>query len=45
MSISAPVLVTGVTGDILAWNPLAHALLTGRLDVHAPEDPDHRWQP
>jgi len=39
------VLVTGVTGDVLVWNPLAHALLTGRLDVHAPEDPEHRWQP
>lgn len=38
-------LVTGVTGGILVWNPLAHTLLAGRLDVHAPEDPEHRWQP
>jgi hypothetical protein len=36
VSISAPVLMAGVTGDILARNPLAHTLLTGRLDVHAP---------
>ncbi|MGP4048443.1 helix-turn-helix transcriptional regulator [Streptomyces sp. 2A115] len=41
-SISAPVLVTGVTGDILAWNPVAHALFAGHLDVHAPENPEHR---
>ncbi|WP_069758202.1 hypothetical protein [Streptomyces sp. LUP47B] len=45
MSISAPVLMAGLTGDIPAWNPLAHTPLAGRLDVHAPEDPEHRWQP
>src|SRR3954463_8122493 len=33
VSISAPVLMAGLTGDIPAWNPLAHTPLAGRLDV------------
>jgi transcriptional regulator with XRE-family HTH domain len=41
-TIAGPVLVTGVTGDILAWNPSAHSLFAGHLDVSAPDDPRTR---
>ncbi|WP_171072364.1 MULTISPECIES: helix-turn-helix transcriptional regulator [unclassified Streptomyces] len=40
--ISGPVLVIDVAADILAWNPLAHALFAGHLDMHAPEHPQER---
>lgn len=31
-----PALVLGRRSDVLAWNPLGHALLAGRLDLDAP---------
>ncbi|MGW5381986.1 helix-turn-helix transcriptional regulator [Nocardia sp. NPDC003963] len=37
-----PALVLGRFVDILAWNPMAHALLAGHLDVDAPNRPDDR---
>ncbi|MFC4029891.1 helix-turn-helix domain-containing protein [Streptomyces polygonati] len=32
-----PAIVVGRSSDVLAWNRLAHALLAGHLDFHAPE--------
>ncbi|WP_121434559.1 helix-turn-helix domain-containing protein [Actinomadura pelletieri] len=37
-----PALAVGRRADVLAWNPLAHALLAGHLDLRAPERPDGR---
>ncbi|MEV0151046.1 MULTISPECIES: helix-turn-helix transcriptional regulator [unclassified Nonomuraea] len=37
-----PALVLGRFLDILAWNPMAHALLAGHLDLGAPDRPDDR---
>ena len=34
-----PALVMGRFLDVLAWNPMAHALLAGHLDVDAPNRP------
>ncbi|NUP27706.1 MAG: helix-turn-helix domain-containing protein [Nocardia sp.] len=39
---TAPALVLGRFVDILAWNPMAHALLAGHLDYAAPGRPDDR---
>ncbi|MFF2078401.1 helix-turn-helix domain-containing protein [Kitasatospora sp. NPDC058162] len=39
---SVPALVLGRRTDVLAWNPLGHALLAGNLDFHAPNDPARR---
>ncbi len=39
---NAPALVSGRRTDVLAWNPLAHALLAGHLDPSAPERPADR---
>jgi transcriptional regulator with XRE-family HTH domain len=33
-----PALVLGAHNDVLAWNPLGHALLAGHLDFDAPRD-------
>ncbi|MFG3050030.1 helix-turn-helix domain-containing protein [Kitasatospora sp. NPDC048239] len=37
-----PALVFGRFLDILAWNPMAHALLAGHLDLTAPQRPADR---
>ncbi|KAA0098760.1 transcriptional regulator [Mycolicibacterium sp. P1-18] len=37
-----PALVVGLRLDVLAWNPLAHALLAGHLDVDAVDRPAER---
>jgi transcriptional regulator with XRE-family HTH domain len=37
-----PAYVVGRYSDILAWNPLAHALLAGHVDFDAPLNPDDR---
>lgn len=37
-----PALVVGLRLDVLAWNPLAHALLAGHLDYDAVERPAER---
>lgn len=37
-----PALVLGRFVDVLAWNPMAHALLAGHLDFEAPNRPDDR---
>lgn len=37
-----PAYVVGRYADVLAWNPLAHALLAGHVDVDAPQRPDDR---
>ncbi|MFE3683068.1 helix-turn-helix transcriptional regulator [Streptomyces sp. NPDC059095] len=37
-----PALVLGRRSDVLAWNPLAHALLAGHLSPAAPEHPEDR---
>lgn len=37
-----PALVTGRRTDVLAWNPLGHALLAGHLDPTAPQRPADR---
>ncbi|MFJ8433985.1 helix-turn-helix domain-containing protein [Kitasatospora sp. NPDC094019] len=37
-----PALVLGRRTDVLAWNPLGHALLAGHLDFLAPDDPARR---
>ncbi|WP_344943343.1 helix-turn-helix transcriptional regulator [Actinomadura miaoliensis] len=37
-----PALVLGRFTDVLAWNPMAHALLAGHLDFDAPADPTGR---
>ncbi|QFG25528.1 helix-turn-helix transcriptional regulator [Actinomadura sp. WMMB 499] len=38
----APALVLGRRTDVLAWNPLAHALLAGHVDPTAPDRPADR---
>ncbi|GAA4957155.1 transcriptional regulator with XRE-family HTH domain [Nonomuraea thailandensis] len=37
-----PALVMGCFLDVLAWNPMAHALLAGHLDFGAPDRPADR---
>ncbi|WP_280426029.1 helix-turn-helix transcriptional regulator [Nocardia carnea] len=37
-----PALVMGRFVDVLAWNPMAHALLAGHLDFDAPNHPGNR---
>ncbi|WP_199442963.1 helix-turn-helix domain-containing protein [Umezawaea beigongshangensis] len=37
-----PALVLGRRTDVLAWNPLGHALLAGHVDPLSPEDPARR---
>ena len=37
-----PALVQGRATDILAWNPLGHALLAGHLDFDSADDPSTR---
>ncbi|MFD7258286.1 helix-turn-helix domain-containing protein [Streptomyces sp. NPDC059874] len=37
-----PAVVTGRRNDILAWNPLGHALFAGHLDATAPDRPADR---
>ncbi|MFH8614957.1 helix-turn-helix transcriptional regulator [Streptomyces sp. NPDC017979] len=37
-----PALVLGRRGDVLAWTPLAHALLAGHLSPTAPDRPEDR---
>ncbi|HEY3470075.1 MAG TPA: helix-turn-helix transcriptional regulator [Amycolatopsis sp.] len=37
-----PALVLGRRTDVLAWNPLGHALLAGHVDPLSPEDPVRR---
>ena len=37
-----PMLVLDRRNDVLAWNPLAHALLAGHLPHDAPDHPDER---
>lgn len=37
-----PALVLGRRSDVLAWNPLGHALLAGHLDADAPTSPSTR---
>ncbi|MFI5714613.1 helix-turn-helix transcriptional regulator [Nocardia sp. NPDC051750] len=37
-----PALVMGRFADVLAWNPMAHALLAGHLDFDAPNRPGDR---
>jgi transcriptional regulator with XRE-family HTH domain len=39
---AVPALVLGRFLDVLAWNPMAHALLAGHLDRAAPERPEDR---
>jgi transcriptional regulator with XRE-family HTH domain len=39
---NVPALLLGRRNDILAWNPLGHALLAGHLDPSAPEQPTTR---
>ncbi|MFC9744919.1 helix-turn-helix transcriptional regulator [Streptomyces niveus] len=39
---NTPALVLGRRTDVLAWNPLAHALLAGHLDPAAPDRPGDR---
>jgi transcriptional regulator with XRE-family HTH domain len=37
-----PAIVLGRRSEVLAWNPLAHRLLAGHYDFHAPERPADR---
>ncbi|MEV2214868.1 helix-turn-helix transcriptional regulator [Streptomyces sp. NPDC050997] len=37
-----PALVSGRRGDVLAWNPMGHALFASHLDFSAPQPPDDR---
>ncbi|WP_413807073.1 helix-turn-helix domain-containing protein [Streptomyces sp. OE57] len=37
-----PAVVLGLRFDVLAWNPLGHALIAGHLPADAPEHPDDR---
>ncbi|MFG3051062.1 helix-turn-helix domain-containing protein [Kitasatospora sp. NPDC048239] len=37
-----PAVVVGRRNEVLAWNPLGHALLAGQLDVQAPDRPEDR---
>lgn len=39
---SVPALLLGRRNDVLAWNPLGHALLAGHLPPAAPENPAER---
>ncbi|MEU6010671.1 helix-turn-helix transcriptional regulator [Streptomyces sp. NPDC047453] len=39
---NVPALLLGRRNDVLAWNPLGHALLAGHLDPSAPEQPATR---
>jgi transcriptional regulator with XRE-family HTH domain len=39
---TVPALLLGRRNDILAWNPLGHALIAGHLDPSAPERPETR---
>ncbi|MBB4703718.1 MmyB family transcriptional regulator [Sphaerisporangium siamense] len=39
---AVPALLLGRRNDVLAWNPLGHALLAGHLAPSAPERPDTR---
>ncbi|GAA4673494.1 helix-turn-helix domain-containing protein [Streptomyces youssoufiensis] len=39
---AVPALVLDARYDVLAWNPLGHALLAGHLDAGAPERPAER---
>ncbi|MGB9378130.1 MAG: helix-turn-helix domain-containing protein, partial [Mycobacteriales bacterium] len=39
---TVPALLLGRRNDILAWNPLGHALLAGHLEFTAPEGPSTR---
>lgn len=39
---TVPALLLGRRNDVLAWNPLGHALLAGHLDPSAPEQPETR---
>ncbi|WP_151772509.1 helix-turn-helix transcriptional regulator [Streptomyces abyssomicinicus] len=39
---SVPALLLGRRNDVLAWNPLGHALLAGHLDPDAPDGPGDR---
>jgi transcriptional regulator with XRE-family HTH domain len=39
---TVPALLLGRRNDILAWNPLGHALLAGHLPFAAPDDPATR---
>jgi transcriptional regulator with XRE-family HTH domain len=39
---NVPALVLGRRTDVLAWNPLAHALLTGHLEPNSPDRPTAR---
>lgn len=39
---NTPALVLGRRTDVLAWNPLAHALLAGHLDLAAPDRSEDR---
>ncbi|MCK2245064.1 MULTISPECIES: helix-turn-helix domain-containing protein [unclassified Crossiella] len=41
-TLNLPALILGRHTDILAWNPLAHALLAGHLDPAAPDTPATR---
>ncbi|HWO64493.1 MAG TPA: helix-turn-helix transcriptional regulator [Umezawaea sp.] len=38
----APAIVLGRRTDVLAWNPMGHAVFAGHLDFDAPEDPGGR---
>ncbi|GGT65650.1 helix-turn-helix domain-containing protein [Streptomyces purpureus] len=37
-----PAVVVDRRNDVLAWNPLGHALLGGHLEPHAPDTVEHR---
>ncbi|MEU1425372.1 helix-turn-helix transcriptional regulator [Kitasatospora sp. NPDC005751] len=37
-----PAVVVGLRNEVLAWNPLGHALLAGHLDAAAPDSPSAR---
>lgn len=37
-----PAVVLGRFGDVLAWNPLGHALLAGHVEFHAPQSASTR---
>ena len=37
-----PALVLGWRGDVLAWNPMGHALFGGHLPLDSPQDPARR---
>ncbi|MGW7609480.1 helix-turn-helix domain-containing protein [Streptomyces sp. NPDC054766] len=37
-----PAIALGLRGDVLAWNPMGHALFAGHLDPGTPDSPDRR---